>query len=122
MPGTLGKTDIYMSKLENGKWSAPVNLGSNVSAPGYEMFPYYYKDPSGPARLYYSSDGLPGMGGLDMYFIEQHADGSWSSPVHLGAPFNSSKDDFGLTLKNNAAMGYFSSSRDGNGDIDKLYQ
>lgn len=121
MPGSLGKTDIYISTLTNGQWSAPVNLGSNVNTPGFEMFPYYYKDSSGLARLYYSSDGLPGMGGLDMYFIEQQADGSWGSPVHLGAPFNSSKDDFALTLKNNAAMGYFSSSRDGSGDIDKLY-
>ncbi|MES2703895.1 MAG: OmpA family protein [Bacteroidota bacterium] len=121
MPGSMGKTDIYMSTNANGTWSQPVNLGSNVNTSGHEMFPYYFKDSNGTARLYYSSDGRPGMGGLDMYFIEQQADGSWSAPVHLGAPFNSSKDDFGLTLKNNAAMGYFSSSRDGNGDIDMLY-
>lgn len=120
-PGTLGKTDIYTSSLVDGKWSEPINLGPNVNTPGYEMFPYYYRDPDGLTRLYFSSDGLPGMGGLDLYFIEKQPDGSWGSPVHLSAPFNSSKDDFSLTLKNNAAMGYFSSSRDGSGNIDKLY-
>jgi outer membrane protein OmpA-like peptidoglycan-associated protein/uncharacterized protein YceK len=119
-PGGFGKADLYITTLENGKWSKPQNMGANFNTPGDEMFPYYYKDENGTARLYFSSDGREGMGGLDLYYTEQQQDGRWAAPVHMNAPFNSSRDDFGILLKKDGS-GYFSSSRNGNGDVDQLF-
>jgi outer membrane protein OmpA-like peptidoglycan-associated protein len=109
-----------MSSLENGKWSEPKSLGSAVNTSGAEMFPYYYKGEDGTTRLYFSSDAREGMGGLDLYYTEQGPDGRWNAPVHMGAPFNSSKDDFGIIMTNSHA-GYFASSRNGNGDVDQMF-
>lgn len=118
-PGGSGSTDIYMSVNKNGTWGASINLGTAINTPGSEMFPFYYQDKTGHNYLYFSSDGLPGMGGLDIYRSELMADGSWSAPYHLGAPFNSSKDDFDIMVNASNETGYFSSSRED--DKDKLF-
>jgi peptidoglycan-associated lipoprotein len=118
-PGGKGSTDIYMSVKSSGKWSAPINLGTSINTAGSEMFPTYCRDNSGHCYLYFSSDGWPGMGGLDLYRTELLADGTWATPRHLNAPFNSPKDDFGIIFNDNNTSGYLSSSRDG--DKDRLY-
>jgi outer membrane protein OmpA-like peptidoglycan-associated protein len=121
MPGGRGKSDMYECDLVNGQWSQPRNMGSNFNTPGHEMFPYYYRDDKGHSFLYFSSDGMAGMGGLDIYCCEQMADGSWGKPIHLGAPFNSPKDDFGMVMTKDGKSGFFSSARGGNGDVDQVY-
>jgi peptidoglycan-associated lipoprotein len=115
-PGGCGNTDIYMSVKKNGKWGTPQNLGKNINTAGHEMFPYYHQDADGHACLYFSSDGLPGLGGLDIYCSVQQPDGSWGKPFHLDAPLNSPKDDFSILFSADGLSGYFSSSREGNGD------
>ena len=63
MPGGYGETDIYKSELVDGQWSKPENMGSTINTEGKEMFPYVDKE----GVLYFSSDGRPGMAGLDIY-------------------------------------------------------
>lgn len=115
MPWGYGGTDIYSVKWEGGNtWSAPVNLGPSVNTEGNEMFPSIQND----TILYFSSDGLPGIGGLDIYESRYYA-GNWGEPVNVGAPVNSSADDFAYIADSTGLNGYFSSARTGNGD--KLY-
>ena len=90
--GGFGKTDIYYCTLKSdGSWSIPVNAGSKINTVGREAFPFIDKD----GKLYFSSDGLPGMGGLDIFSAEG-SENSWTEPVNLQYPMNSSKDDFSV--------------------------
>ncbi len=114
MPWGYGGTDIYKVNLENGEWSEPINLGAIVNSEGNEMFPFIAAD----SVLYYASDGLIGLGGLDIF--SSSWDGiRWSRPENLQYPVNSSKDDFGLIVDSLGTSGYFSSNRLKN--TDKLY-
>lgn len=120
-PGAYGKTDIFSSDFVDGKWTKPKNLGTMINTEGYEMFPYFYKAPNGKEYLYYSTDGLSGMGGLDIYYSQKLDDGSWSVPTHIHAPINSAKDDFAIIINDDQESGYFSSSRGTDGTEDKLF-
>lgn len=114
-PGSLGGTDLwYCYKTEKG-WSEPINLGDKVNTEGNEMFPYLHNQ-----TLYFSSDGYDGLGGLDVYsvfFGDYHDIGEIRN---LGAPLNSSKDDFGYITSNGGESGYFSSNR-GHELYDDIY-
>jgi peptidoglycan-associated lipoprotein len=112
-PGGSGGTDIYSTKLVNGAWSAPENLGSLINTPENEMFPYV--DSLG--NLYFSSFGHKTMGGLDV-FVCKNEMGKLSPPENLNYPLNSSKDDFSFSIDNNGTRGYVSSNRSG---TDKIY-
>ncbi|MFT7272004.1 MAG: hypothetical protein ACI9V1_001529, partial [Spirosomataceae bacterium] len=117
MPGGYGGTDIYLTRFADGEWSKPVNLGGLVNSQGSEMFPYV--DDCG--NLYFSTDGHPGLGGLDMFFVSMNT--ATGLPVgkvrNLGAPLNSNKDDFGILTDSERKDGYFSSNRKrGNADDD----
>ncbi|GAB2765562.1 hypothetical protein GCM10027275_03710 [Rhabdobacter roseus] len=107
-PGGLGGTDLYVAQWDNGRWSAPLNLGPEINSKGDEMFPFV--DENG--HLYFASNGRrPSLGGLDIYFAEL-ANGTITKRVsHLPAPLNSSKDDFGLITDGNRTTGYLSSNR-----------
>ena len=108
-PGGKGGTDVYVSHLENNKWSAPRNLGAPINTKGDEMFPFV--DERG--GLYFASSGQPGgLGGLDIYFAPLSAAGvDAPAIVHLDAPINSKMDDFGLITDASRSTGYFSSNR-----------
>ncbi len=115
--GGVGKKDLYVSYKTASSWSVPKNLGVPVNTPGNEAFPYFAAD----GTLYFASDGLSGLGGLDVFSTRQDGD-YWSAPENLGAPLNSSKDDFGLITNDGLVSGYFSSNRDAaNGTDDVLY-
>lgn len=109
-----GGTDIYKSVFINGSWSAPKNLGKTINTPGNEMFPFAPND----STLYFSSDGNFTLGGLDIYRSELHNE-EWSIPENIGAPVNSSKDDFGLIADSTEMNGYFTSNRINN--TDKIF-
>jgi tetratricopeptide (TPR) repeat protein len=87
--GSMGHTDIFMSKLVGGKWSKPTNLGPNINTPGKETTPYITPDGQ---YLFFSSDSRGGMGGYDVY-VSKNQDGQWSKPYHLGYGINSINDD-----------------------------
>lgn len=115
--GGFGKKDIWKSLRGNdgATWSKPVNLGPDINTPGDELFPYMRDE----TTLYFSSDGLIGMGGLDIFKAKLQPDGNWVVQ-NLKSPINSYADDFGITFENENEKGIFSSTRKGRGN-DELY-
>jgi len=115
MPGGYGGTDLYYCKRATFKdaWDKPVNMGPAINTEGNEMFPTLYKD----SILFFSSTGHAGLGGLDIFQITLNGVQSVGIPVNLGAPVNSSVDDFGLIRSEDGTKGYFTSNRKGTDDI-----
>lgn len=115
MPGGYGGTDIYKSVREGDTWSVPVNLGPTVNTEGKEMFPFIDYDGK---TLFYASDGHYGLGGLDLFMSSVRGD-NYGKARNLGAPINTSYDDFALIIDKDYKTGYFSSNRpEGHGDDD----
>ncbi|MDQ3394215.1 MAG: OmpA family protein [Bacteroidota bacterium] len=111
MPGGFGGTDLYRTMKVNGIWHPPVNLGPKINTSGNELFPFVEN-----AILYFSSNGHPGLGGLDVF----HTTADGNNPVmNIGYPINSNNDDFGFIIRKNE--GYFSSNRNGNPNNDNIY-
>lgn len=106
MPGSLGKYDIYMCENIEGRWSKPSNLGNSINSADAEIHPFLHSS----GRLYFASDRQGGMGGLDIWFSNL-AFGSWTKPVALGEPINSTADDFAFYAVQGGLQGYFSSNR-----------
>lgn len=115
MPGGIGGKDIWVCKRNANGWDKPVNLGPDINTPGDEMFPSIRKD----GVLFFSSNGLPGYGGLDVYSAK-NIDGRWLLIRNEGLNINSSFDDFGVTFVNDST-GYFSSNRSGGKGKDDIY-
>jgi outer membrane protein OmpA-like peptidoglycan-associated protein len=120
MPGGFGGTDIYYTEHDCGKWSAPVNAGAIINTSENEMFPVIHVDANGNELLYFSSEGHPGMGGLDLYYSVVKSRSQFESPVHLNAPLNSTSDDFGIIFSAGGNEGYFSSNRGQEDGSDKI--
>jgi tetratricopeptide (TPR) repeat protein len=116
-PGGFGKSDLYFSKLEEGKWTEPINLGEMINTFGNEYFPYWVNK----TTLYFSSDGRMGYGGLDIY-VSKYINGQWQKAQNLKAPINSSYDDFGILFTDDKTKGYFSSNRPGGKGADDIYK
>ena len=115
MPGGYGEEDIYVVYQEGGTWGNPQNLGPEINSEGREMFPFIHED----GTLYFASDALPGLGGLDVFSSVMQEGGSWTPPENLRSPINTNYDDFGLILNPEGTKGYFASNRtDGVGDDD----
>ncbi len=115
-PGGSGGMDLYKACMEGEGWSVPMNLGSTVNTAGNELFPYL----ANTGDLYYSTNGLDGNGGLDV-FSTSMADGAWSTPANIGAPFNSAGDDLGFVLLPDGESGYLTSNRAGGKGGDDIY-
>lgn len=117
MVGGFGQTDIYYSeKRSNGTWGNPRNAGPEINTSGKELFPFIDKN----GNMYFSSDGHPGMGGLDL-FKSSGSTNNWSTPVNLKSPLNSYKDDFSIFVIETDSIGYFSSNRYGGIGSDDIY-
>ncbi len=118
MPGGFGGTDIYrISRNENGEWLQAINLGNKINTEGDEMFPFFEENQN---RLFFSSNGLFGLGGLDI-FIANFSKNQIGSVANAGAPLNSKYDDFALITDNKMNWGYFSSNRIGGSGDDDIY-
>lgn len=117
MPGSVGGKDIWMSKWDDASssWGTPSNLGAGINTEGDELFPYGGR----AGKLYYSSNGKPGMGGLDI-FSSSFENGVWSEATNLKSPMNSPGDDFGLFFTSET-NGYLSSNREGGKGADDIY-
>lgn len=113
--GGKGGLDLYRAPMDNsGRFGRPINLGSTINTRGNEIFPYVSED----GKLYFSSDGHPSLGGLDIFVASRSGDEIQIE--HLGIPVNSVGDDFGLFLSD-VTQGYFSSNRVGGKGDDDIY-
>ena len=106
MPGSLGKYDIYVCESMDGRWSEPSNLGPVVNSADAEIHPFLHSS----GRLYFSSDRPGGLGGLDVW-SSNLSFGSWTTPVVLDEPINSTADDFAFYAAQGGLEGYFTSNR-----------
>jgi outer membrane protein OmpA-like peptidoglycan-associated protein/tetratricopeptide (TPR) repeat protein len=119
-PGGYGGTDIYYSDFAANSWSKPVNAGANINTAGNEMFPVIRKVEESRQVLYFSSNGWPGDGGLDIFKAEI-IDSLPGKAERLRSPFNSTHDDFGICYNDDGISGYFSSNRDNDEGTDNIY-
>ena len=117
MPGGYGGYDLYQSKKVGNSWTFPQNLGPQVNSEGNDVFPFLHAD----GMLYFTSDKAGGNGGLDIYYTLKIDGQDWVEPVNMGAPLNSSFDDFSFIIDRDKKNGYFSSNREGGPGQDDIY-
>ncbi|MFD2916131.1 TolB family protein [Psychroserpens luteus] len=117
--GAHGQTDLFKVEiLENGEYGEVENLGKKINSPRKDMFPFVSKD----NILYFASDRVGGVGGLDIYSYDLNGDPETTTPVNLPQPINSRSDDFSYIINEEGTKGYFSSRRPkGKGDDDIYY-
>ena len=124
-PGGHGDYDIWKASRENinQQFSGVTNSGKHINTEGKEQSPSLRTD----TRMYYSSDGLAGLGGYDLFYTEQQ-NGEWIDPVNLRYPINSPFDEIGIIFNPNSdespaaeESGYFSSNREGGVGGDDIY-
>ncbi|MCF8236729.1 MAG: OmpA family protein [Saprospiraceae bacterium] len=118
MPGGLGGMDIYKVERLGAIWGVPQNMGPGINSPGNEVFPHISDD----GFLFYSSDGLPGFGGLDLFVVSPGEDKALTIGRNLGEAINTSYDDFALTTMTGRRTGYVSTNRPGGAGQDDIYQ
>ncbi len=114
MAGGEGGVDLWVTTYNrrDDSWSIPVNLGPEINTPGNDMFPTFDKD----GNLFYASDGLVGLGGLDIFSTESTGDNKWGNPTNMGYPINTCADDYHIFYVQkdiNGERGYISSNRAG---------
>ena len=119
MPGTFGKSDLYKVAIsEDGSFGNPVNLGNTINTEGRETYPFV----NSKNELYFSSDGHPGLGGLDIFGVKIPEDGIFTKILNIGEEANSSKDDFAYIINSETKRGFLSSNRDGGEGSDDIYK
>ena len=119
MAGGEGGKDLWVAArpTTDSPFGPPLNLGRPVNTEGDEMFPFILND----STLYFASNGLPGMGGLDI-FKSVERNGTWGTPENMRSPVNSNSDDFAIIFLSDEDKGYFSSNRtNGSGGDDIWY-
>lgn len=114
--GGFGGKDIFRCRVTGSDFGPMENLGPEINTPGDEMFPYVRDS----VTLYFSSNGHPGMGGLDIFKATLDSTGKWNVE-NMKAPVNSMGDDFGITFAGTKEAGFFSSNRNDARGYDHLY-
>jgi outer membrane protein OmpA-like peptidoglycan-associated protein len=119
-PGGYGGKDLYISyRNANGSWGVARNMGPEINTKGDELAPFIHPDNQ---TLYYTSDGLPGYGGSDIYVLRKKSDGDWGIPENIGYPINTIENEGSLAVSADGLTAYYASDRaDSRGDLD-LYQ
>ena len=116
MPGGFGGTDIWKVQKAGEIWSKPVNLGNTINTEGEEMFPSVTENNT----LYFASNGLAGLGGLDIFSYDLNS--AQSVPKNIGSPFNTSYDDFAYLMDKSGNFGFLSSNRTDGAGEDDIYK
>ena len=116
-PGGYGGLDIYVSeKNDNGTWGKAENLGPTVNTPRDEEGPFIHHD---GVTLYFSSKGHATMGGFDILWTKKNEFGTWSIPVNMGYPVNTTENDAFFVMTPDGKRAYYASYReDGIGSTD----
>lgn len=116
--GGIGGKDLWIATRQTPaeKFNKALNLGDGINTPGDEVFPFLRND----SVLYYASNALPGLGGLDIFKSVKREDG-WTKPVNMEVPVNSSGDDFAMAFKQGEDAGIMSSNRKGGRGGDDIY-
>ena len=119
-PGGFGGKDLYSSfRNAEGKWTLARNMGPTINTAGDELAPFIHPDNQ---TVYYTSNGLPGYGGSDLYLLRKNTAGEWGLPINLGYPINTIENEGSLAVSADGLTAYYASDRaDSRGDLD-LYQ
>ncbi|MDA1336475.1 MAG: OmpA family protein [Bacteroidetes bacterium] len=128
-PESQGGLDLWVSQRNGTFWEEPVNLGPEVNTEGDEVFPTFDKN----GRLYFSSDGHPSLGGLDVYWtevdttVQQEArhwrqGDAWTKPVRLRFPINTMADDFSFVPEEDLNQAFICSNRAGKDEVFRVEQ
>ncbi|WP_276166176.1 OmpA family protein [Zobellia alginiliquefaciens] len=116
MPGTAGESDIFSVEInKDGTFGAPQNLGPQINTEARETFPFVTES----NILYFSSDGHPGLGGLDVFATDLKNDSG--KVINVGRPLNGEEDDFSYIVNEETKKGYFASNREGGLGSDDIY-
>lgn len=115
-PGGFGAADIYVSRLmPNGRWSAPQNLGASINTAGDEKAPFIHADNE---SLYFTSDGLQGYGGSDIFLAKKSGQG-FEQPINLGYPINTIDNEGSFIVSSDGRTAFYASDRpEGKGALD----
>lgn len=107
--GGYGGSDLYISrKMPDGTWSAGQNLGPVINSDKNELTPFLHSDSK---TLYFSSKGHSSLGGYDIFYSRQGADGAWSKPKNIGSPINTENDEISFFVSLDGKRGFFSSDK-----------
>ena len=118
LPGGFGGSDIYIVDINpDGTLGVPKNLGEVINTKNSEGFPFINNE----GTLFFSSDGHPGLGLLDIFGTIKGENGEFVDVINLGIPINSNKDDFSFSMNANGIAGYFASNRTGGLGDDDIY-
>lgn len=119
MEGSVGQSDIYKVKInDDGSFGTPENLGIKINTEGKESFPLVTDE----NEIYFASNGLPGLGGFDIFVSKINADGTYTKPINIGAPANSPQDDFAYLIDTKTRKGFLSSNRENGKGLDDIYK
>mgnify|MGYP003649114492 CR=1 FL=1 len=118
MTGTYGESDIFKVIInEDGTFGSPENLGNTINTEARETFPFVTSE----EVLYFSSDGHPGLGGLDVFATKIKGNSYAGTVKNVGEPINSNLDDFTFIFNEHTKSGYFASNRVGGLGDDDIY-
>lgn len=117
MPGGFGKSDLYKVSVDGTSYGTPVNLGNKINTEGNEFFPFVHSD----GNLFFSSDGLQGIGQLDIFTTVMDDENNIQEIINLGVPVNSNMDDFSFFLNDTGETGFIASNREGGMGDDDIY-
>ncbi|MDX5449132.1 MAG: OmpA family protein [Bacteroidota bacterium] len=107
--GGHGGLDLYVvHRKEDGSWTSPENLGSTINTYKNEKSPFIHSDSQ---TLYFASEGLPGLGGFDIYYSKFDKEKGWDEPINIGYPINTNADELGLFVSLNGKTAYFNSNK-----------
>ncbi|MEY4553203.1 MAG: hypothetical protein RL099_1531 [Bacteroidota bacterium] len=116
-PGGYGGADLYVSYLKpNGRWTEAANMGPSINTAGDELAPFIHADNQ---TLYFTSDGLPGYGGSDLFVLKKLSNGKWGAPENMGYPINTIENEGSLAVAADGYTAYYASDReDSRGGLD----
>jgi hypothetical protein len=116
--GSVGKQDLFISKKEGESWAVPQNMGSEINTRGNELFPFLDSN----NNLFFSSDGLPGLGGFDIFTCKFNG-ASWDKPINLTQLINTANDELAFSMsKIDGKSGFFTSRQKSGMKVFQLYR